>query len=616
MPTVSVNKEALFNTIGRTYTDEEFDELCFKFGLEIDDVVDDPDKGLTYKIEIGANRYDLLCIEGIARSLRVYLGLETLPRFRVLPAKEPAQYRLIVKPATAQVRPYVVGAVLRNIKFTQAVYDSFIDLQDKLHHNIARKRTLVAIGTHDLDTITGPFIYDAQPPKDISFVPLNQTEVFRSDVLLEKYSQDQHLREFVPIIKDKASDGYMKLCRIDRIPIIIVLSWWVQDKPVYPVIQDQKGVVLSLPPIINGNHSKISLNTRNVFIECTATDRHKAQIVLDTLVCMFSGYCEKPFTAEAVQVEYPDGEKIQYPTLQYRQHETSVSYCNVLTGVEESAESMAALLKSMSLSAKPAGPDTLMVEVPPTRYDVLHACDVAEDFAVAYGFDRLRADMHLPATNTIGQEYELNYLTDKMRLLLSQNNYIEAATFSLCSKSDMGEKMKIDLDKEPWVRIGNPKATDFEALRISLLPGILKTVAANKHISLPLRMFEVADVVVKDSCPIATRGVGVRNQRHLCAINYNVKAGMEVVQGLLDNIMIALKVPFTEDGAMKGYYLEGKDYPSFLPGFSGAVVVHGAQVGRLGLVHPEVIASFNLNNPASVVEIDLQKVMELTNFGH
>lgn len=58
---------------------------------------------------------------------------------------------------------------------------------------------------------------------------------------------------------------------------------------------------------------------------------------------------------------------MQYPTLLYRQQETSVSYCNVLTGVDESAENMAALLKSMSLSAKPKGPDTLMVEVPPTR---------------------------------------------------------------------------------------------------------------------------------------------------------------------------------------------------------------------------------------------------------
>lgn len=45
-----------------------------------------------------------------------------------------------------QVRPYVVGAVLRGMTFTKAIYDSFIDLQDKLHQNIARKRTLVAIG--------------------------------------------------------------------------------------------------------------------------------------------------------------------------------------------------------------------------------------------------------------------------------------------------------------------------------------------------------------------------------------------------------------------------------------------------------------------------------------
>jgi len=71
---------------------------------------------------------------------------------------------------------------------------------------------------------------------------------------------------------------------------------------VYPVITDSKGVVLSLPPIINGNHSKITLKTRDVFIECTATDKFKCQIVLDTLVTMFSEHCEKPFTVEPVQV--------------------------------------------------------------------------------------------------------------------------------------------------------------------------------------------------------------------------------------------------------------------------------------------------------------------------
>jgi phenylalanyl-tRNA synthetase beta subunit len=49
----------------------------------------------------------------------------------------------------------------------------------------------------------------------------------------------------------------------------------IKDSPVYPVIYDKNGVVLSMPPIINGNHSRITLNTRNVFIECTALDLTK-----------------------------------------------------------------------------------------------------------------------------------------------------------------------------------------------------------------------------------------------------------------------------------------------------------------------------------------------------
>ena len=37
-----------------------------------------------------------------------------------------------------------------------------------------RKRSLVAIGTHDLDTVEGPFTYEALPPEQIKFRPLNQ----------------------------------------------------------------------------------------------------------------------------------------------------------------------------------------------------------------------------------------------------------------------------------------------------------------------------------------------------------------------------------------------------------------------------------------------------------
>lgn len=56
---------------------------------------------------------------------------------------------------TENVRKFVVGAVLRDIRLDPDCYASFIDLQDKLHQNIGRKRTLASIGTHDMDTIKG-----------------------------------------------------------------------------------------------------------------------------------------------------------------------------------------------------------------------------------------------------------------------------------------------------------------------------------------------------------------------------------------------------------------------------------------------------------------------------
>src|SRR5438034_431781 len=86
-----------------------------------------------------------------------------------------------------KIRPYVSGAVFRNIRFDEARYESFIGLQDKLHQNLARQRTLVSIGTHDLDTLHGPFTYEALPPKDISFVPLNQTQEMDGEDLMEFY---------------------------------------------------------------------------------------------------------------------------------------------------------------------------------------------------------------------------------------------------------------------------------------------------------------------------------------------------------------------------------------------------------------------------------------------
>lgn len=141
-----------------------------------------------YKIDIPANRYDLLSLEGLVTGLLVFLGKIQTPIYKALRTSEGLIQRLIIKPDTAKIRPYAVAAVLRNLYFTQDSYNSFIDLQDKLHQNICRKRSLVAIGTHDLDSIEGPFYYDAKPPSEIKFKPLNQTKEYTAVELMDLYS--------------------------------------------------------------------------------------------------------------------------------------------------------------------------------------------------------------------------------------------------------------------------------------------------------------------------------------------------------------------------------------------------------------------------------------------
>ena len=59
---------------------------------------------------------------------------------------------------TSPLRPFFASCVLRLVRpMNELEYGSFIDLQDKLHQNLCRMRRFVAIGTHDLDTIEGPF---------------------------------------------------------------------------------------------------------------------------------------------------------------------------------------------------------------------------------------------------------------------------------------------------------------------------------------------------------------------------------------------------------------------------------------------------------------------------
>ncbi|KAK3723526.1 phenylalanine--tRNA ligase subunit beta [Vermiconidia calcicola] len=595
MPTIAVNKADLYKSLGRTYTKDEFDELCFEFGLELDEDTSESKRPIgpdgneeppQLKIEIPANRYDMLCFEGIAMNLNVFLGRQTLPNFRLVAPPNGELQTVHIGKDTARIRPYFSCAILRNIKFTKERYESFISLQDKLHMNLARGRTLVSIGTHDLDTIEGPFSYEALPPEDIVFAPLNQTKEMNAKQMMEFYEKDKHLSRYLHIIR---------------------------DSPVYPIIYDKNRTVLSMPPIINSNHSKITLDTKNVFIDITATDKTKLEIVNHILVAMFSQYCAEPFSIEPVKiVSDHNGESRQTPDLTPRATQASSSYINSVCGLNESRESLSKLLKKMSLHAKPSTTDNdkLDVDIPVTRADVLHEADIMEDAAIAYGFNNL--PRHFPGTShSVASALPINKLADIIRLEAAMAGWAEVMPLILCSHDENYAWLQKQDDGRA-VRLANPKTAEYQIVRTSLIPGLLKSIRENRKHAVPMKVFEVADVVFKDEK--AERRS--RNEKHFAACWYGKTSGFEQVHGLLDRVMLMLKSAFVtrEDGLegekVRGYWIEEVDDSTYLAGHAAAIYLSVAgkatRIGTFGILHPRVLQKFELPFPTSTLEINVE----------
>lgn len=589
MPTVAVDKQDLFDLLGRSYTTEEFDELCFQFGIELDEDTTEDVKGTDerpqLKIEIGANRYDMLCIEGIAQALNQYLGRVEEPNYTLIP--ETPKTSLTIKESTTQIRPYAASAILRNIKFTQRSYDSFIALQDKLHSNLCRGRTLVAMGTHDLDTIQGPFTYEALKPEEIKFTPLNQTKEMDGNQLMEFYKTDKNIGKYLHII---------------------------EGSPVFPVILDSNRKVCSLPPIINSDSSKITLDTKNVFLDVTGTDKTKVEIVINQLVAMFSRYCETPFSIEPVEIISEHNEQSRIvPNLTKRTLDVETEYINSVLALKLSNDEICKLLSKMSLDASSTSEDskTINVKIPITRPDVLHACDVMEDCAVAYGYDNL-VKTYPKSVATTAYPLPINKVSDILRTATAQASWLEVMPLTLCSH-DENFKFLLDNDDSLAVQLANPKTIEYQVVRTSLIPGILKTIKENKNHSLPIKVFETGDVVFK--VPEAERGA--KNQRNWSAAYAGKKSGFEYVQGLLTKIMQTMRVPWLETSEQnsnkRGFWTVADDEKKmFFPGRGAAIYfrarpdTEAIKIGYLGVLHPEVLANFEIPFALSVVEINAE----------
>jgi phenylalanyl-tRNA synthetase beta chain len=536
MTNVDVTVGDLVDLVGTRLPVETFVDRITMMGSGPEGVV-----GEVLTFDIFPNRPDLYSVEGIARGLRAYLGLETgLPHFEVTPSG--IEFR--VDPSVDRVRPFAVGGIVRGVELEDALLRSLVDLQEKLHLTLGRKRRKVAIGIHDLDRVVPPFAYRAVPPHEVRFVPLGLAEEMDLAAILERHEKGI---EFGSILA--GADAY-------------------------PIIVDRDGTVLSFPPIINGITTALTAETRNLFIDVTGTDRSAVSGALSILV---TSLAERGGRIESVRTVTAGGTS-DTPDLTPTPHTLDLRRANERLGLRLTADEAVGLLGRMRYEARAEGA-VLQVLAPAYRTDLLHEFDIAEDLAIAWGYDRYPRD--LPRRQTIGTPHPLNEFSDALRVLLIGYGYQEIMSLTVTSPSG-------PFTGPDRVRIVNPVAEELSSLRTSLVPGLLNLFGLNKHRELPQRAFEVADAVVD-----------AENVRRLGLAAIHPKASFTEGKSLA--LSLARDVGKTAE-------VEAVEDPNFIPGRAAIVRISGVEAGRFGEIHPRILEAHGLVQPVMALELDVARL--------
>ena len=543
MPVINFNLEDLKSLMGTKMEDREVLDRIPMIGADFHDF--DPNTKEA-SIEFFPNRPDLYSVEGLARGLRAFFDIELGLRTYDISASDIV---MKVEPSVKGVRPYVVGAVIRGVVLDDKGIRSLMELQEKLHLTVGRKRAKVAIGVHDLDKVHPPFVYKAVAPSSLSFVPLAKEETMTLAEVLEKHEKGRDYKQLL--------DG----------------------KELYPVILDANNEVLSFPPIINGRLTTVTTETKNLFIDVTGTDQNTINGVLN-IVC--TSIAERGGVIETITLR--GEEKGMTPNLRPKQWLLDVDRTNAALGLDLEPLAMCQCLTRMGYSAEPKG-RKVKVSSSPVRMDLIHVADVVEDVAIGYGYENFGSCK--PISRTVGGERRMERVADLVRQMLVGYGHWEVTTLTLSSMEE--QFSKVPYPEVQAVEVLNPVSEDHNCLRVHLIPSLLTVLRRSKHRDLPQRIFEVGDVVID-----------TKRRKHLAVMSIHSKAGFTEMKSLAEGVLKELGVQCS--------LLPG-DLGMFIPGRCALVKVNGRTVGHFGELHPQVITAYELGHPVIAFELDLQDLM-------
>lgn len=552
MPTITLDKDRFSSYVGRDVSVEDMAKWLPWLGTDTEEVGED-----YVKIEYNPNRVDFCSYSGLARAFQGLMGWETgLPQFEV----NQGNIVLTVENSVADVRPYVVAAVVRDLSIDFEAIKELMEIQEALHWMIGRDRKKASIGVHNFDVVEPPFSYITCAPNEIKFVPLDKTEEMTPQEVLEKHEKGMAYRGEVDFAKK------------------------------YPLIVDKKGQVLSFPPIINGELTRVVETTKNLFIDVTGTDLNAISRSLNVLV---TALADMGGTIENVQVKYADNVLVT-PDLTPQKMNLRVDFSNDRLGLDFSEAQTIAALEKSRLDAKKDGKGVLEVSVPAYRTDILHEIDLVEEVAVGYGVFRLEPSK--PSAVTTGKKHVVSELTSAVRQILVGLGFTEALNFVLTNEVDHYQKMR--QEPEGLVTLANPVSTDYSIIRNNLLPSLMKNLSVSKHHVFPQKMFEVSDVIALDD----NSETYTQRKVHLAAVSSHPTANFTEMKSILESLLTNL--------GFKEWIVKETNNPSFLEGRAATISLGNIELGVVGEIHPEVLTNFELENPTGAFEIDLQKIIE------
>lgn len=557
MPVINFTYDELFKQLGCTLDKKELIDILPMISSDVESYDEEE-----VKAEFFPNRPDYYSIEGIVRALKGYLDIEVgMPEYEVVPT----DITMTVDADLEDIRPYVASCIIKGVEINDDELKNIMEFQEHLHWVIGRDRKKVAIGIHDYDTVTGPFYYKAGTPDEDKFVALDCENEETLNQILKTHDK---------------GEKYSKL---------------IIDYDKYPLIVDSNDNIMSMPPIINSDLTKLTTDTKNLFIDVTGTD---LTAVTNALNIIASNLSENADSIEEVEVVYPYHDNITYPQFDAKVLDVHVDTASEYIGMELTAEKIIQTLEKTRFNAEKVDDNTVRVTVPRYRIDILHEVDIIENIALGYGFNDLPAE--LPTFSTIANPDPKRQFDQILEQVMIGLGFTEIKSLMLTSEDQHYTKLNKEVE-EDRITVAQPITQDRTMIRKSLVNSLLEFLEDNKHEELPQKIFEIGDVgYIDESAEVKMRTVK-KMAAAMVSSNANYTDIKSIVESFVSNMGFEMNISESDNSI-------------FIPGRCAdfkAVALDDKLpftfTGFYGEVHPEVITNFDLEYPVVLFEVEFSQ---------